>query len=178
MLHQMFLPLFFTKIRHFTEQQGSWIMSVTGVCAMLSGFIAAGISDRIGRKPVIITACLLSMLTPLSALYFHGSISALAALMFIGWVGTSAFALFLAIVPGETLSVRHAATASGLVVCIGEIVGGAGSQFVGGWAADLTTQAAPIQIAACCALGGTILSLFLKETAPIKIGAVQRDRAA
>jgi len=169
MLHQMFLPLFFNKIRHYTEQQGSWIMSVAGVCSMISGFIAAGISDRIGRKPVIVTACLLSMLTPLSALYFHGSIAALATLMFIGWVGTAAFSLFLSVVPGETLPARYAATASGLVVCIGEIVGGAGSQFIGGWAADLTTQAAPIQIAAGCALVGTILSLFLKETAPVKI---------
>jgi len=147
-------------------------MSVTGVCAMLSGFIAAGISDRIGRKPVIITACLLSLITPLAALYFRGSMPALAALMFIGWVGTAAFALFMAVVPGETLSVRHAATAAGLVVCIGEVVGGAGSQFIGGWAADRTTQAAPIQIAVACAIGATILSLFLKETAPVKVGSI------
>jgi MFS transporter, ACS family, hexuronate transporter len=167
MLHQMFLPLFFTKIRHFTEQQGSWIMSATGLCATLSGFIAAGISDRIGRKPVVVTACLLSLLTPLAALYFQGSIIMLTVLMFIGWIGTAAFALFMAVIPGETLPVRYVATATGLVACMGEIAGG-GLQLLGGWIADLTTRAAPIQIAAICALGGTILSLFLKETAPIK----------
>jgi MFS transporter, ACS family, hexuronate transporter len=171
MLHQMFLPLFFTKIRHFTEQQGGWIMSATGLCATLSGFIAAGISDRIGRKPVVVTACLLSLLTPLAALYFHGSIVMLAALMFIGWIGTSAFALFMAVIPGETLPVRYVATATGLVACLGEIAGG-GLQLIGGWIADLTTRAAPIQIAIFCALGGTILSLFLKETAPVKTGVL------
>jgi MFS family permease len=169
MLHQMFLPLFFTTIRHFTEQQGSWIMSATGLCATLSGFIAAGISDRIGRKPVVITACLLSLLTPLAALYFQGSIFMLTALMFIGWIGTAAFALFMAVIPGETLPVRYAATATGIVACMGEVAGG-GLQLVGGWIADLTTRAAPIQIAVVCALGGTILALFLKETAPIKTG--------
>jgi MFS transporter, ACS family, hexuronate transporter len=171
MLHQMFLPLFFTKIRHFTEQQGSWIMSATGLCATLSGFIAAGISDRIGRKPVVVTACLLSLLTPLAALYFQGSIFTLTVLMFIGWIGTAAFALFMAVIPGETLPVRYVATATGLVACMGEVAGG-GLQLVGGWIADLTTRAAPIQIAAICALGGTILSLFLKETAPVKTGAI------
>jgi len=59
----------------------------------------------------------------------------------------------------------------GLVVCIGEVIGGFGSQYLGGWAADLTTLAAPIKIAAVCALAGTILALFLKETAPVKTGA-------
>jgi len=171
MLHQSFLMLFFTKIRHFTEQQGSWIMGLTGICATISGFIAAGISDRVGRKPVIVTACLASLLTPLAALYFDGPIAVLAALMFIGWIGTAAFSLFMAVVPGETLPPRHAATASGFVVCIGEVVGGAGSQYLGGWAADLTSLAAPIKIAAACALGGTFFSLFLKETAPIKTGS-------
>ncbi len=177
MLHQMFLPLFFTKIRHFTEQQGGWIMSATGLCATLSGFIAAGISDRIGRKPVVVTACLLSLLTPLSALYFDGPIFALTVLMFIGWIGTAAFSLFMAVIPGETLPLRYAATATGIVACMGEVAGG-GLQLLGGWIADLTTRAAPIQIAAILALGGTILSLFLKETAPIKTGAAKTQAEA
>jgi MFS transporter, ACS family, hexuronate transporter len=173
MLHQMFLMLFLTKVRHFTEQQAGGVMSWTGFCATISGFIAAGISDRIGRKPVVVVACLLSLLTPLTALYFHGSLSVLTALMFVGWIGTAAFALFMAVIPGETLSPAHAATASGMVACMGEVVGGAGSQLAGGWAADLTTLAAPFQIAALCALGGTILSLFLKETAPVKTRAIK-----
>jgi MFS transporter, ACS family, hexuronate transporter len=171
MLHQMFLPLFLNKIRNLTEQQGSWIMSATGLCATLTGFIAAGISDRIGRKPVVVTACLLSLLTPLAALYFHGPLFILAALMFVGWVGTSAFALFMAVIPGETLPLRYAATATGVVASMGEIAGG-GLQVVGGWIADLTTRAAPIQIAALCAIGGTILAFFLKETAPVKTGVI------
>jgi MFS family permease len=169
MLHQMFLMMFFTTIRHFTESQAGWIMSATGLCATISGFIAAGISDRIGRKPVVVTACLLSLITPLAALYFNGPIFILAVLMFIGWVGTAAFSLFMAVIPGETLPLRYAATAAGMVACMGEVAGGVW-QILGGWIAVLTTLAAPIQIAAVCALGGTILSLFLKETAPVKTG--------
>jgi MFS family permease len=170
MLHQYFLPLFLTTVRRLSNRQMSQVMSVTGICAAVVGLVGPAISDRVGRKPVIVCALLLSLITPLAGLYFHGLIPILAALMFVGWIGTAAFALFMAVVPGETLPVRHAATASGLVVCIGEVVGGSGAPLLGGWAADLTTLAAPIAIAAVCAFGGTVLSLFLKETAPVKTG--------
>jgi MFS family permease len=173
MLHQSFLPLFLTTLRRLSNRQMSQVMGATGLCAAFAGFIVAAISDRLGRKPTVFAVCLISLLTPLSGLFFHGPMAMLGALMFIGWIGTGAFPLFLAVIPGETLPPRYAATAMGLVVCIGEIVGGFGTPLVGGRAADLTTLAAPIQLAAACALGGTILTLFLKETAPVKTGAMR-----
>ena len=145
-------------------------MSVLGICAMIVGFAGAAVSDRIGRKPVVVGLCLISLITPLAALYFQGPMPVLVALMFIGWLGTGAFALIMGVIPGETLPPRYAATAMGLVMGIGEVVGGAGTPTAGGWAADLTTLAAPIQIAAACAFCAVILSLFLKETAPVKTG--------
>jgi len=171
MLHQNFLILFLTTVRGLTKWQAGKVMSATGICAAIVGLVGPAISDRVGRKPVIVCALLLSLVTPLAGLYFHGPIPILAALMFVGWIGTAAFALFMAVVPGETLPARHAATASGMVVCIGEVIGGSCAPLLGGRAADLTTLAAPIMIAAACAVGGTILSLFLKETAPVKTGS-------
>jgi MFS family permease len=168
MLQQTFSLLFFTDVRHFSEEQGSWIMSVLGICAAIVGFAGAAVSDRIGRKPVVLSLCLVSLCTPLAALYFQGPITALAALMFIGWLGTGAFPLIMGVVPAETLPPRYAATAIGLVMGVGEVVGGAGAPTAGGWAADLTTLSAPIQIAAACALCAAVLSLFLRETAPVK----------
>lgn len=173
MLHQSFLPLFLTTVRRLSNQQMSHVMSATGLCASIVGFGGAAVSDRLGRKPVVIGVCLIGLLTPLTGLYFHGSIAMLTTLMFIGWIGTAAFPLFMGVIPAETLPPRYAASAMGLVTCIGEVVGGFGAPLLGGKAADLSTLAAPIQIAAICALGGTVLSLFLKETAPIKIGATK-----
>jgi hypothetical protein len=67
----------------------------------------------------------------------------------------------------------------GLVTLVGEVIGGSCAPPIAGKIADLTTLAAPLQIAAGCALGGTILALFLKETAPVKTGvlAAQEDQA-
>jgi MFS family permease len=176
MLHQNFLPLFLTTVRRLSNQDMSRVMSATGLCAAIVGFVGAAVSDRLGRKPVVIGTCLISLLTPLAGLYFNGSMSVLTVLMFIGWIGTAAFPLFMSVIPAETLPPRYAATAMGLVTCVGEIVGGSGAPVLGGWAADLTTLAAPIKIAAVCAIGGTILSLFLKETAPIKTGVVASSK--
>jgi MFS family permease len=179
MLHQNFLSLFLTTVRGLSKPQMSYVMSATGFCAMIVGFACAALSDRLGRKPVVIGVVLISLLTPLSGLYFHGSITMLAVLMTIGWIGTGAFPVFMSVIPGETLSARHAATAIGLVTCIGEVVGGSVMPMIGGWAADLTSQASPILIAAFCAIGGTILALFLKETAPLKIAAAMaKEKAA
>ncbi len=174
MLHQNFLPLFLTSVRRLSNQEMSQVMSATGLCAAIVGVLGAAVSDRWGRKPVVIGTCLISLLTPLAGLYFKGPISMLTALMFIGWIGTAAFALFMSVIPGETVAPRYAATAMGLVTCVGEVVGGSGAPVLGGWAADMTTLAAPIMLAAVCALGGTVLSLFLKETAPVKIGTPRK----
>ncbi len=173
MLHQNFLPLFLTTVRRLTNQEMSQVMSATGLCAAIVGFVGAAVSDRLGRKPVVIGTCLISLLTPLAGLYFNGSLLMLTALLFIGWIGTAAFPLFMSVIPAETVPARHAATAMGVVTCIGEIVGGSCAPVLGGWAADRTTLAAPIQLAAICAVGGIVLCLFLKETAPIKTGPRQ-----
>jgi predicted MFS family arabinose efflux permease len=178
MLHQTFLPLFLTTVRHLSNKQMSQVLSVLGICAAIVGFAGAGVSDRVGRKPVLISVCLASLLTPIAALYFYGSTPILAALMFVGWVGTGGFAIFMGVIPGETLPARHAATGIGLVMCFGEVIGGFCAPLAGGRAADLTTLAAPIQIATACASGAVILSLFLKETAPVKTGAAQPRPAA
>ncbi len=167
MLQQNFAVLFFTN-EGFSEREANWVMSVLGICAGIVGFAGAAVSDRLGRKPVIIGLCLISLATPLATLYFDGPILGLVMLMFIGWLGTGAFPLIMGVVPRETLPPRYAATAIGLVMGIGEVVGGAGAPFVGGWLADLTTLASPIQLAAVCAFCAMIPSLFLKETAPIK----------
>jgi hypothetical protein len=65
----------------------------------------------------------------------------------------------------------------GLVTLAGEVVGRSCAPLIAGKIADLKSLAAPLLMAAGCALGGTILALFLKEIAPVKTGllAIQKD---
>jgi MFS family permease len=166
-----FLPKFFTDHRAMSPQTMSYLMTTLGVASAVSGFGAPAISDRIGRKPIMITFCLAGVITPLAALYFHGSNLMLGVLMFLGWTATGAFPLFMGVIPGETISRKYAATAMGLVVCAGEVVGGFGITSLGGKLADLSSLTAPVLMQVICAALGGRLCFFLVETAPAKVRA-------
>ena len=127
-------------------------------------------SDRIGRKPVMFGFCLLAALTALGAVYFHRSTFALGTLLFLGWLATGTFPLFMGVIPGESIPRRYAATAMGLVVCVGEVLGGSVLVALAGRVADLTQQSTAVLMMAASGVIGCVLCLFLVETAPVKAG--------
>jgi len=163
--------------RGLTESEAGWAFFVMGLNAAVCGFLVPTLSDYIGRKPAMVMFCFVAMVGPIGALYFNGPLWGMAALLFVGWAGTGAFPLFMGVVPGETVSRALAASSMGLVVMIGELVGGVGMPWVAGKVADQTSLAAPMTIAAICAFCGGLASLFLKETAPRKVGTPALDVA-
>jgi MFS family permease len=169
-----FLPLFYLNGRGFSPSDMSILMSVLGISAMVSAFIVPGLSDRFGRRPVMILFALLGVLVPLAAYYYQGPILGLCLLVFLGWSASGIFPLYMATIPAETLPAGNVAAAAGLVVGFGEILGGVGSPVLAGWAADLHGPAAPLVIQGGLALVATLLTLWLKETAPVAL----RRRAA
>jgi MFS family permease len=174
-----FLPIFFESYRGFSGPEAGRLIGVTGFATLFCGFLVPALSDRIGRKPAIILFCFLGTVTSLAALYFDGPYWMMAVLLFIGWSGTGAFPIFMGVVPGETVSRSLAATSMGLVVCIGELIGGVGVPPLAGWIADRTSLGlqAPVIVLGACAFCGGVAALFLKETAPSKIGVPALDTA-
>src|SRR5688572_25197694 len=105
-----FLPLYYTKVRQIAPGGMSWLMATLGISAMVFSFLVPGLSDRIGRRPVMIVFSAIGALVPLAALHFQGPLVALSALVFIGWSASGVFPLFMATIPSETVSVRYVAT--------------------------------------------------------------------
>jgi MFS family permease len=168
-----FLPLFYTKVRLISNAQMSYLMSVLGLSAAFFSFVVPALSDRFGRRPVIVIFNFIGLLVPLAALHFHGSLFELGALIFFGWSASGTFPLFMGTVPSETIPARYVATSLGMVVGIGEILGGVGAPAISGRAADHYGLQAPLIIMAGCAVVGTVLALFLRETAPIRAAQVR-----
>jgi MFS family permease len=164
-----FLPLFYTKVRHIGNGQMSVLMSVLGLSAAFFSFVVPSLSDRFGRRPVIVIFNFIGLLVPLAALHFQGSLFMLGTLIFIGWSASGTFPLFMGTVPSETIPARYVATSLGMVVGLGEILGGVSAPAIAGRAADHYGLRAPVMMMAVCAVVGTVLALFLRETAPIRL---------
>ncbi|HXW73991.1 MAG TPA: MFS transporter [Steroidobacteraceae bacterium] len=169
-----FLPLFYVKVRQLSSGEMSVLMSLLGLSAAFFSFVVPGLSDRLGRRPVVLACNLLGVLVPLAALYWHGSLFLLGALIFIGWAASGTFPLFMGTIPSETIPARYVATSMGLTVGVGEVLGGVSAPALAGTAADHFGLTAPLLIQAGCALGGALLALALKETAPRRVATLAR----
>jgi predicted MFS family arabinose efflux permease len=173
-----FLPLYFTTVRGFTAEQAGGLIAVTGFATMFCGFLVPAWSDRVGRKPAMVIFCFMGIVTALAALYFEGPMWALGLLLFIGWSGTGAFPIFMGVVPGETVPKALTASSMGLVVCIGELIGGVTMPTVAGRIADATSLDAAIIVVGICAFCGGVAALFIRETAPSRVQTPAVARAS
>lgn len=163
-----FMPLYLTQVRHLGTQTESWLMGTLGISATVGAFLVSGLSDRLGRRPLVILMPLIGTLLPLGAMFFHGSVWLLAAIFFVGWGLNGVCPLIMATVPAESVEPRHQAAALGLCMGAGEVLGGVLSPFLAGRAADHTTLglAAPLWIMLALSLLAAVLALALRETAP------------
>jgi MFS family permease len=162
----IFLPIFFTVVKGMPPDVAGQVVAPMGIATMICGFIVPFISDRIGRKPAMIIFTFVGLVTPMAALYFSGAQWVLSVLLLIGWSASGSFAVFMGVIPSETVPRTLAASSMGLVVGAGEIVGGVLSPTISGWIADQTSLAAHMVVMMVCAVCGGSLSLLLRETAP------------
>jgi predicted MFS family arabinose efflux permease len=141
-------------------------MGTLGLSATIGSFAISGLSDAIGRRPVMIAMPLIAIILPLGAMFFHGSWVGMAAIFFIGWGLNGIFPLFMATVPSESVPPAMAATVFGLCMGSCEILGGAAGPTLAGMAADSFGLSAPLWMMAGLALLGGLAALGLQETAP------------
>ncbi len=168
----VFAPLYLTHVSGRSATSAGFIVGAGGLGAFLWGWIFPWISDRAGRKPTLLCVALLSAAAPLiyqvPFLVAHPWFLAAAGFLTNGGQGIGA--LVLVLVPTESVPARLAATAIGLSTLVGELFGGAFAPTLAGSMADKYGLAAPLWIAAAGTILVFLASLFMKETAPAKVG--------
>jgi MFS transporter, ACS family, hexuronate transporter len=165
-----FMPLYLTKVRGYDPQTQSWLMSTLGISATVGAFAISALSDRIGRRPLMIVMPFIGVALPLGAMYFNGSPWILACFFFFGWGLNGIFPLFMATIPSESVDPKHRATVLGLCMGSGELIGGALSPYFAGAAADRYGQQAPLWLMLVVAVAAGIIAIGLRETAPRVVG--------
>jgi predicted MFS family arabinose efflux permease len=160
-----FTPTYLVTVAGFAPGTMATVMTFLGVAWVVWGILTPAISDRIGRKATLTVFSAVAVLCPL-AIVFVSSPVALSIIVLVTFVGVGCFSLFLATIPGETVSHGALATALGIVMGVGEISGGAIAPVIAGIASDAWGLQAAMYIAAGGAAIVVLLSLGLHETAP------------
>lgn len=166
------LPSYLIDYLHLELPQMGFVLSAIGFGAALGTVVMPAISDRLGRKPVMIFSVL-------GAMVFLGlliNVGAVPTLLFGALFGTCFFnfsmiCLTVGPLSAESVPPQLMTTASGMVVGIGEVFGGGVAPIIAGYVA----QNLGIQYILYLAMSGLMLGFFvilaLKETAPRKVAS-------
>ena len=160
-----FAPSFLVNTRGFSPTTMGNLMSCLGAAWVVWGFVVPAISDRIGRRPTLVAFSLLAACCPLALLYAPTATS-LGLLLLLTYTGLGCFTLFMATIPAETVPRAVIATALGLIMGLGELIGGFVAPTIAGFAADRFGLSIVMWMSCGGALLAAVFSLFLKETAP------------
>lgn len=161
-----FMPLYLTSERGFDPDTVAWLMATLGISAGIGSFAVAALSDFIGRKPSIVGFSLLGVILPLGAMFYTGSAWVLAAIFFFGWALNGVFPLFMATIPSESVDPRLTASLTGIVMGIGEVLGGVLSPFAAGTLSDIYGRSAVLWMMLVLTVLAALFGLGLRETAP------------
>ncbi|MFE9310573.1 MFS transporter [Streptomyces sp. NPDC088353] len=161
-----------------TSQMGV-IASGIGFGAFAGQLVIPGLSDRFGRKPVVVVALLMAMCM-LVGFILQGPVVPLLFLLlfFVAFGANGCLALLAGTVTVESVPAGLMAAAAGTVMGVAEIFGGGVAPSVAGYLA----QHHGIHTVLYLALGGLLLCVvaasFLQETAPKKTGRTGDEDAA
>lgn len=164
------LPNYLTDYLHLGLQQMGFVLSATGIGGTIGGIVMPALSDRMGRRPVMV----LSVLGAFVSLWAFSRTGAEPVALFAGLLATIFFVfamitLTVGPISAEAVPAQLMTTASGLVIGVGEIFGGGIAPSVAGYVA----KHFGIQYIMQLGMGALVLGLFvvlaLKETAPARL---------
>jgi MFS family permease len=166
------VPVYLTAVLKLSPDQMGFVTSAIGFGGFAGAFGIPALSDRIGRKPAAICAFIGASIF----VYAFAQTGADTVLLFTWLFGTAVCALgLLSLLTGpiatEGAPAGLVASAVGLVSGSGEILGGGLSPVVAGYLAEHYGLHSTLNFALYGFLGGIVLSLFFRETAPAKIAA-------
>ncbi len=174
----IFMPVYLNGQLGFDLVTTGNMMAVTGICPAVGAVLAGLMSERFGRRPALMLFTSLMVIGPAALLWIGGTAVVLTGFMFVGWMGLGSFPLFMGVIPAETLGRARAATAMGLVVAIGELVGGVFAAPLAGALGDTYGLDAALYLQLALGALAGVTALFVVETNQRVLARTQGGLAA
>lgn len=164
------LPSYLIDFLHLSLEQMGYVLSAIGFGGTLGTLVMPALSDRIGRKPVMIV----SVIGAAAGLYVLMHTGAEPARLFASLAVTlffvfSMICLTVGPISAESVPATLMSTASGIVIGTGEIFGGGIAPVIAGYVAQHYGIEYVLHLAAIALAVGLVVALLLKETAPAKL---------
>jgi len=152
-----FGPLYITEVQHQSGTTAGFLMGAAGLGSFAIGLVAPALSDRVGRRPMLIACAALSIFLPLALLLnLSGPLLWLIALvLFCTQTGQAISAICIVLVPTESVPRHLAATAIGFTTLFGEMIGG----FLAPLTAGALAQTHGLALALWMSAGGAVVVL-------------------
>ncbi|WP_380916296.1 MFS transporter [Sphingomonas canadensis] len=165
-----FLPNYFVDHLKLDDLGMGVVMSAIGFGAMAGTILLSALSDRIGRKPVMILSSI-GALAGLIALNAAGpNMWLLFAILFlIHFCNNALITLTVGPIATETVPVTLMTTASGMVIAAGELLGGGLAPILAGQTAQAFGIDHILWFPIAAMAVGVLISLALRETHPEKL---------
>lgn len=161
------LPSYLADYRHFGVEQMGYVLSAIGLGATIGTAFIPALSDRIGRKPVMIIATFGAFASLAAFPSVGDNVVQLFGLMFVcNMFIFAGITLTIGPLSAEAVPATLMATASGVAIGVGEVFGGGIAPILAGYvAAKFGIHYIPY-FAALAMLVGMFAAFFLQETAP------------
>lgn len=165
-----FIAKYFVSVQGMTPDQMGQTMGLLGVSGLIGSAVVPALSDRFGRKPILFIFLGIGIFYPIIVWLLPGSPVQLP-LMFVTYFTMGCIAIAGAVIPSEAVPAHLRAKAMGLLMGIGELVGGVLIPTVSGILSDAINPSAFLWVSSGMAMTGLFFVAGLVETAPAKVGA-------
>jgi predicted MFS family arabinose efflux permease len=167
-----FLPSYLTNYLNLDSGQMTTVMSAIGFGAMAGTLILPALSDLIGRRPVMLissvgTLIALSLLATVAA----NTTTLFACLFMVHFFNNALITLTVGPIAAETVPSALMATASGVVIAAGELLGGGLAPIIAGQVAQHFGIDHILRLPQLMMLVGIVLCIALRETRGAPAGA-------
>ncbi len=162
-----FVALYLTQVVGLSLSTTGLIVSGWGFGGFIGMIAVPALSDRWGRKPVLVTCATIYGLLMLAFALSHAGPWVMFSILFAaGIFGFGIAPLFLAVIPSESVPSNMTGAAVGAPTGVSELIGGVLMPVIAGGLADLYGLALPMMVVGAVSLAAAVTGLFLIETAP------------